>query len=880
MYRAKPILFHILWIIIFLISSAVFADDYTLPLYELEIDAEHLGALDRDPKSSNTYPASVWYNDRKYECRVRYRGASARTLSKKSWKFFFDNLSPQGRDVLNLNSEYRDISLNHNFLSLKLAEIIGLQAPTVRHVSLTVNGDYHGVYIEIENIDEQYFEVRDHYAAELFKAPSHASRFAPTLKSSDQSIIYEPKFTSPGSIDTLGKRLAFFYYTSPGSNIEELNRIIDVDNFIKYFALMYSICNYDGFAKNFYIWRRDDNRYQLIPWDCDGTFGNDWQGNFIGFEHVKTFALLYEQSVFQHIIAIPQYRDRMHEMIDFIVNDGFQQVQSILFDNYNLIRHDVKLDTSIRGDIAEFEAEQNNFYRFMDLRRDNLKDLDWFYRFEVKDVKITPEYDNGVDSLCKFEVQFTDVPQRALVGILDSSYAEVQILLNDSGENGDRISGDRIYTVEFPFADYILPLSFGVLIEFRRGDYFTHPSAGWHLLGQRRYPLPILYHISEPPLYGDIAIGKVKADLAGTFILPIVNLSESSMDISGCQIRLGSNYRRLTLPQLDPINAGDTLYITNHLEQARYYLPSGNILPGFYFVPNLGDTLRLFSPGGNLLAENLVSSIDYFVESFSGIVINEIKYKSDNDFDTGDWIELFTSQENIDLSNFKLTDNDSDHVYIIPDSTLLAPSSYLVIARNPEKFAKVHPELEDVIGGFDFGFSSSFDDVKLLDEQGKLVDWVSYSNGDPWPDLSVKKGTLELINSELTNFSAENWRASGERFPLGTPGKVNFQSGSNQDYPDLPYITDYKLISVWPNPFNEELQVSYSAPEMGTALFTLYDINGRQVAKFNKFNISAGSFKANVEFSKSSRAYISAGSYFLRIEGLNSDSFMQVIYLP
>jgi len=763
---------------------------------------------------------------------------------------------------------------------MKLADYVGLTAPNSQHVSLMVNDEYFGVYLSIENVDIQLFESRGNPAQDLYKALSHVARFTPLLNPSEIESVYETKLSERGSLDTLLNRFAFFHYSTLGSDVAELNRIIDVEDFIKYFAVMYFLCNHDGFSKNYYLWRREDNKYSIVPWDCDATFGNEAWGSYIGYESKKSFDELIEQSVFQHIIAVPEYRDRLLEFINYIVEDGYQFMEAQLSETYDLIRHDANLDTLRSGSIESFDWEWQRLFGFIEQRRNNLQGLDWFYRYNVSDLTFSPEYVDGSDSTCIFEVRIAESPIVARVAIMDSAFAEVQLNLNDRGENGDRIAGDLIYSREIYLNDYVLPLSFGVVVTSKEDDYFSHPPAGWHRLGEKRFPLPVLRRNLSPPVLGDLIFGDPVVDAIGNFTVSLTNIGDQSVDISSCQISIGSGYKRLMLSELDPIEIAQTIYIANHLEQASYYLPNVVFITGLYFVPALGDTIFLFSPGGNILAEKIVDNIESFNESASSVVINEINYKSDDDFDTGDWVELFTQQENIDLSNWKLTDSDSDHVYTIPDNTLLDPSSFLVIARNLKKFTEVHPGSDNVIGGFGFGFSSSFDDVKLYNEKGDLIDWVSYSSNVPWPDLSNEKGTLELTNSELNNLTAENWRASGKRFPLGTPGKVNYQNGSNHDYPDIVPVNDYELISVWPNPFNDELQILFSAPEKGIALFTLYDTNGRQVAKFSKFNISAGTYEVKIELSKSPHSSLSAGSYFLRIAGLSSDSFLQIIYLP
>ncbi len=881
MREIKQTFYYIILVLLMSHTNVGRAEDYTLPIYKIEIDSEYLELLSEDPWSSRTYPAIIEYEGERYDCRVRYRGTSGRLQPKKSWKLFFDDISPLNREVINLNSEYRDRTISRNHLAMKLASSIGLDVPETRHISLMVNGIYFGVYVELENIDEEFFEQRDISEQDLFKALSHVARFTPLTEPFDIKEVYEPKIIGHGSLDTLGKRLAYFHYSPPGIDLNELNRIINIDNFIKYFAIMYCICNHDGFSKNYYLWRQNDNRYSIIPWDCDATFGNEAWGSYIGFEDKKTFDELVEQSVFQHMIAVPEFRQRLLQNIDYIVHDGFQLLEEYMHETFNQIRHDAYFDTLRRGDNDSFDYEWQRLHRFISQRRIYLQDLDWFYRFNVEEFTFEPEYLGDDDSNCRFEVRLEEVPVLAQVAILESNNAEVRLSLNDYGENGDRIAGDLVYSIEFDVSDYSLPISFGVVVSTQGDEYFTHPPAGWHRLGDMRYPLPVLNHKTNPPGSGDISFGIPEVDPAGTFRIPIINNSTFLKDLSGCQFRLGSGFRRLSIPQSTIIPPGDTLYVTNHLERAEYIFPGDEHISRFYYEPNEGDTLLLTSPSANVLAESIVNKILNFSDIPSSIVINEINYQSADNYDSGDWIELFTFKKNINLSHWKLTDSDADHVFIFPPGTYMDPNSYLIIARDIDRFEQVHTEVQKVIGDYDFGFSNNFDDVKLYDERGVLVDWVAYSNEGPWQSIPAQSGgTLELINPRMPNYAAVNWHVSGWGFPFGTPGAENSLHSYDRTHSDFVPLPEYTLLSAYPNPFNGRLFFIYSAPSAGTAKFKIYDSIGRQVSTFSKPNARAGYFKADIDLSKSSVSSLSAGSYFLQIESKNSKSYKQVIYLP
>ena len=61
-----------------------------------------------------------------------------------------------------------------------------------------------------------------------------------------------------------------------------------------------------------------------------------------------------------------------------------------------------------------------------------------------------------------------------------------------------------------------------------------------------------------------------------------------------------------------------------------------------------------------------------------GVVINEINYNSSDNFDVGDWVEIYNSSDDaIDLSLWLLKDEEDEHIFTIPSNT--SPSFRLEI---------------------------------------------------------------------------------------------------------------------------------------------------------------------------------------------------------
>ena len=174
----------------------------------------------------------------------------------------------------------------------------------------------------------------------------------------------------------------------------------------------------------------------------------------------------------------------------------------------------------------------------------------------------------------------------------------------------------------------------------------------------------------------------------------------------------------------------------------------------------------------------------YYSEIIPGIVINEINYNSSDDFDPEDWVELYNSSESpISIGTWKLKDEANDHVFVIPENTILSAGEFLVLCKDTIAFTSMFPEVANFIGDLGFGLGGGGDMVRLFDSYEILKDDVEYDDDDPWPVEADGTGsTLELINPSLDNSLPENWIAS---IGYGSPGGENLMNSCEESPGDI-----------------------------------------------------------------------------------------------
>jgi len=246
-------------------------------------------------------------------------------------------------------------------------------------------------------------------------------------------------------------------------------------------------------------------------------------------------------------------------------------------------------------------------------------------------------------------------------------------------------------------------------------------------------------------------------------------------------------------------------------------------------------------------------------------VINEINYNSSDDYNSDDWVELINPGETeIDVSDWILKDDDNSHGYTIPGETVIQPNNYLVLAKDMDLFSFSYPDINNVIGPFDFSLSGGGDQVRIFDSDGVLIDSVQYDDIDPWPVEPDGNGpTLELINPTLDNLLSESWAASTDN---GTPGAQN--STYNNLSTDLKSIIPEKihLYPSYPNPFNPITTISFDIPNtvvgmMNASSLHVFNIKGQRIETLLNETMKPG--KHNIQWHPKN---ISSGVYFLQFK--------------
>jgi len=138
------------------------------------------------------------------------------------------------------------------------------------------------------------------------------------------------------------------------------------------------------------------------------------------------------------------------------------------------------------------------------------------------------------------------------------------------------------------------------------------------------------------------------------------------------------------------------------------------------------------------------------------IKINEVMYNPPGEDNNKEWIEIYSDDEEVDLTNWTIGDNSSNDTLVL---LKYENSNYILIVEEGFDFYPINAKIYSVGAAIGNGLGNSGDTIYLYDPNGTLVDFVSYNNSF----ANGNNKSLELFNNSFYESLYEG----------GTPGAEN-----------------------------------------------------------------------------------------------------------
>ncbi|MGB1240959.1 MAG: CotH kinase family protein [Chitinophagales bacterium] len=308
--------------------------DNSLARIDLMMSVSDLELIFEDLTSNREYPAMfVFSRDNKMDTvrkvgfKLKGMNSANRNITKKSFEVVFDsfekNMEFHGLQRLVLEGQHKDPTMMRAKIAADLFQEMKVITPKANHVQVYINGIYHGVYLNVEPVDEKFLKERfGNKNGNLYEASTNASLGYLGVEANrykmvqDGKRVYQLK-TNAGQDDysDLANFINRLHLSDEKSFQTNIDRVFNVDMFLRTMAVDIFIGNWEGYSfniGNYYLYHNPrTDKFEYIPYQLENTFGidelsQDWADrNIYSWTPKDKFIPLHE-----HILKVPDFRNR------------------------------------------------------------------------------------------------------------------------------------------------------------------------------------------------------------------------------------------------------------------------------------------------------------------------------------------------------------------------------------------------------------------------------------------------------------------------------------------------------------------------------------------------------------------------------------------
>lgn len=333
-------------------------DSSVVARVDIFINPDTLAFIYDNPESDIDFRASFIFNngtilDTLEEVGFQLRGNTSRFSLKKSFRVSF-NTFIQGRkfhglEKLCLNGEHNDPSIIRSRLCWETLRSFGIAGPRSSHTEVYINGNYYGLYILVEYIDEELVQSRfGNSYGNLYKClwPADLDYLGsdPDLykfTSGDRRAYDLITNTEDDDYTDIAHFIDVLNNTSLNDLACELDKIFNLEDYLKIMAADIITGNWDGYIynkNNFYLYHNTaTGKFEYMPYDLDNTYGIDWMSIDWGNRSIYDWEQHGNEvrPLYTRLLEIPEIRDRfswqMQQLLDLLADEDslFAQIDQI-----------------------------------------------------------------------------------------------------------------------------------------------------------------------------------------------------------------------------------------------------------------------------------------------------------------------------------------------------------------------------------------------------------------------------------------------------------------------------------------------------------------------------------------------------------------------
>lgn len=273
---------------------------------------------------------------------------------------FIDQDPIKGIDRLTLNNNKQDPGRMSQYLSYRMYNKSGTEAPRCSFAKVTVNGDYLGIYSNVESVRKPFLKSRfGSSKGSLFEGTvtdfydRWIPRFEPKTKKSDRAPLAQvAEIMDAEEID-----------------LQELEKRIDLPAFMRFWAMESLIGFWDGYCNNqnnYFIYQKPENdKLYFIPWGTDSSYAKTMP---LPPYRVRPRSVHSKAILPNRLYRTPETQAMYQKTLFELIDKHWDETELIAeIDELEKLLEDEVMDSN-RG----FARGVRNYRRFVNTRRDEI----------------------------------------------------------------------------------------------------------------------------------------------------------------------------------------------------------------------------------------------------------------------------------------------------------------------------------------------------------------------------------------------------------------------------------------------------------------------------------------------------------------------------
>jgi hypothetical protein len=322
-------------------DDEVFRDDVVARV-DITINPDTLQWIYDNPESNLMWHAIFEFNngtvhDTIQNIGFRLRGNTSRQSAKKSFKVSFNTFESgrkyHGLEKMNLNGEHNDPTIARSKTCWDMLRSLDIPASRSNFMEVYINQNYHGLYINVEHIDEEFVDSRfGNQDGNLFKCLWPADLIYlgtdPDLYKLQQGDrrVYDLKTNKqPDDYSDLANFIDILNNTPIDDLKCALEPVFNVEDYLKIMAFDIMTSNWDGYIfnkNNFYLYHNTETgKFEYIVYDVDNTYGIDWFGINWAERDVYNWSADEERPLYERLLQVQEFKDKYSYYLNKIAEE-------------------------------------------------------------------------------------------------------------------------------------------------------------------------------------------------------------------------------------------------------------------------------------------------------------------------------------------------------------------------------------------------------------------------------------------------------------------------------------------------------------------------------------------------------------------------------